>query len=219
MRHHLYPWLSLLATLLLLGSTRAWAQQQINTQVNNQTDLEMNGHNGSTRNYIPSQFELLPSERLFAYPRSGMLPSEFRMNQAALGPLSPHGAVDYIAPQSPLQLALRLPPPLLYNPAYVPPLPANLNAPASPPPLPSGESFNLSRVPAGPSPFQLNSGPINRAIPGTIPPPAYEESTTTTYRLPPRQPVSSGNGQPPAARKSSQPASPATRPAGSPSRK
>src|SRR5260221_8349359 len=121
------------ALLLACGVPAILAQQQVDPRVNNQVA----GPPASSRNYGPQQFELLPSERLMAFQRSGMMPSEFRMNVESIGPLAPQGAVNYIEPQSLLQRELRLPPPILYNPAYVTPPPANANAPQPPPPLPS----------------------------------------------------------------------------------
>lgn len=166
-----------LALLLAWSANGLNAQQQINTRVNN----EVNGPPASTRNYGPQQFELLPSERLMAFQRSGMTPSEYRMNVESIGPLAPQGAVDYIEPQSLLQRELRLPPPVLYNPAYVRPLQANANAPVPPPPLPSGESFYLKRPGVGPSPSILTPGPIDRNVWGTN---AGDQESTVTYYLP-----------------------------------
>lgn len=66
----------------------------------------------------PRQFELLPSETLMAEQRSGALPSELLIGAQQAGPLNPYGSISYIPAQSPLQRAMRLPPPQLYNPAY-----------------------------------------------------------------------------------------------------
>src|SRR3954447_17178969 len=44
---------------------------------------------------------LLPSEARNAYYKSGALPSEIRMNFAAVGPLSPNGVRDYIPAPTP----------------------------------------------------------------------------------------------------------------------
>ena len=156
------------------------AQQQIDTRLNNQ----VNGPPESTRNYGPQQFELLPSERLMAFQRSGMLPSEYRMNLESIGPLAPQGSVEAIEPQSLLQQELRLPPPVLFNPAYVRPLPANANAPLAPPALPSGESFYLRRsnaVPALSNPSNLSPAPIDRNVWGS---PLSDQESTVTYYLP-----------------------------------
>jgi hypothetical protein len=40
------------------------------------------------------------------------------MNYNAVGPLSPNGAISYVPKPSPVQQAMKLPEPQLYNPAY-----------------------------------------------------------------------------------------------------
>jgi len=75
---------------------------------------------GNTINFTlrPYQVRLLPSEERNAIVRSGMLPSELSLNRASVGPLSPNGILDYVTPRSPLQQAMKLPTPQLYNPMY-----------------------------------------------------------------------------------------------------
>ncbi len=168
------------STLVFAGGVRvASAQQQIDTRLYNQAAAPP----ASARNYGPQQFELLPSERLMAFQRSGMMPSEYRMNLEAIGPLAPQGDVEAIEPQSLLQRELRLPPPILFNPAYITPPPANANAPQPPPPLPSAESFNLRPANvASPAP-SLNPAPIDQNVWGA----AQNDESTVTYYLPKKQ--------------------------------
>ncbi len=171
------PVIGIAALLTAGGVSVVNAQQQVNTQLNNQ----VNGPPESTRNYGPQQFELLPSERRFAFERSGMLPSEYRMNLESIGPLAPQGSVEAIEPQSLLQQELRLPPPVLYNPYYVKPLPANANAPVAPPPLPSSDSFYLRRSNMTPSSSSLTPGRIDQNVWQN---PAADQESTVTYYLP-----------------------------------
>lgn len=198
------------ACVFAWGVCGASAQQQIDTRLNNQAA----GPPASTRNYGPQQFELLPSERLIAFQRSGMLPSEYRLNLQAIGPLAPQGDVEAIEPQSLLQRELRLPPPILFNPAYVAPPPANANAPQPPPPLPSSDSFYLKRSDLTPSPSRLNPAPIDRDVWGAGP----NDESTVTYYLPkkkrnPSRSIAPEQQQKPEA------ASPTTKPADGSARK
>lgn len=87
-------------------------------QVNNRVGGELYGHNSDSFTLQPYQVRLLPSEERFAFERSGVLPSELQMARSAAGPLTPNGVLDYLPRQSPLQRALGLPEPQLYNPAY-----------------------------------------------------------------------------------------------------
>jgi hypothetical protein len=101
----------------------AWAQHPVDTQVgqiDNRVNGELYGNNESRGKPAPYQTEVLPSEVRFARWRSGALPSEIEMNRAAFGPLTQNGEIDYIPRQSPLQRAMGLPEPQLYNPAYDP---------------------------------------------------------------------------------------------------
>ena len=106
----------LLAVLLPTGL--APAQVHVNTQVNNGVNNwpYFGGTTGPV-NY-PRQIELLPSEVRFAEIRSGALPSELRMNEAAIGPLAPQGPLAFIPRETAVQRWMRLPAPQLYNPAY-----------------------------------------------------------------------------------------------------
>jgi hypothetical protein len=105
------------AGLVVLAAPRAGAQYQVNTQVDNRVGGELYGNDGPSQ-YPVGQFRLLPSEERYARWRSGALPSEIALNRSAVGPLSPHGELDYIPQRSPLQRAMGLPAPRLFNPAY-----------------------------------------------------------------------------------------------------
>jgi hypothetical protein len=89
-------------------------------QVDSRVNGELYGNEGDRKENRNYQLRLLPSEIRNARMRSGMLPSEYEMNRAALGPLTQNGDLDYITRQSPLQQALGLPSPQLINPAYDP---------------------------------------------------------------------------------------------------
>jgi len=87
-------------------------------QVDARVGGELYGNNSSGLTLRPYQVKLLPSEERNAIVRSGMLPSEFELNRIGYGPLSPNGILDYVTPRSPLQRAMNLPSPQLYNPSY-----------------------------------------------------------------------------------------------------
>jgi hypothetical protein len=91
-------------------------------QVDNRVGGEIYGNEGGKqdRRNGNHQTRLLPSEERDARIRSGMLPSEYDLNRAQFGPLTPNGELDYITRQSPLQQAMRLPQGRLINPAYDP---------------------------------------------------------------------------------------------------
>jgi hypothetical protein len=114
----------LFASAVLAGlPLLARAQYPVDTQVgqiDNRVNGELYGNEGDKKGNGVSQMRLLPSEERFARWRSGMLPSEYEMNRAAQGPLTPNGDIDYVTRQSPLQQAMRLPSPQLINPAYDP---------------------------------------------------------------------------------------------------
>lgn len=87
-------------------------------QVDNRVGGELYGRQNSTGSYPVGQYRLLPSEERNAIVRSGMLPSEYRANQNAVGPLPPNGTINYVTPRSPLQRAMNLPEPQIINPGY-----------------------------------------------------------------------------------------------------
>jgi hypothetical protein len=115
------------AVALTLGVACALAQYQVNNRigqvntgmgpVNTRVGGELYGNNYNTGS-VHYQTAYLPSEVRFAELRSGALPSELRMNAAAVGKLSPEGAVAYIPAQSELQKAVKAPAPALWGPAY-----------------------------------------------------------------------------------------------------
>ena len=78
------------------------------------------------------QVQPLPSEVRMAIQRSGALPSEILINSQAVGPLSPHGAMDYIPDQSPVQKARWAKLINLWGPAYGPAPQQTQNGPAAP---------------------------------------------------------------------------------------
>src|SRR3954468_18168345 len=77
-------------------------------QVDNRVGGELYGRQNSTARYPVGQYRLLPSEERNAIVRSGMLPSEYRANQNAVGPLPPEGTINYVSGRSPLQRAYNL---------------------------------------------------------------------------------------------------------------
>jgi hypothetical protein len=105
--------------ITLTGGAVCLAQQQVDAQVDNRMNGELyGGGTGSGMRYAMPQSELLPSEVRNAAWCSGALPSDIRLNRLSIGPLAPWGSINYIPRQSPLQEAMRLPPPQLYNRAY-----------------------------------------------------------------------------------------------------
>src|SRR3954467_12527764 len=91
--------------LAALGAITLLAQYQVNRQIYGSGGAST----GSVRyapQYLgqqatgPSSTRLLPSEIRHAYVVSGALPSDIRMGQNRVGPLSPTGAIAYI-PQAP----------------------------------------------------------------------------------------------------------------------
>jgi hypothetical protein len=111
----------LAAAVSAISALPALAQHQVENaggQVDNRVGGELYGNNGDLSKFRPYQFRLLPSEERNAAIRSAALPSELELNQSSIGPLTPNGALDYIPRQSPLQRAMNLPEPQLYNRAY-----------------------------------------------------------------------------------------------------
>src|SRR5690349_16580373 len=82
------------ALALLAISLQLPAQFQVNNQVNN--SLYGGGTTGSVR-YAPASTSVaMPSEVRYSYVKAGMTPSQYRMNQSAVGPLPAQGAMSYI---------------------------------------------------------------------------------------------------------------------------
>ena len=96
----------------------ALAQYRVNTQVSNRVNPELYGGGARGSMRYASNTTLLPSEARYATWKSGALPSEVRMNYLATGPLAPTGSIAYVPGPSPVQQAMKLPQPQLYNPAY-----------------------------------------------------------------------------------------------------
>jgi hypothetical protein len=118
-------------TLFIAFSAVLWtaavarAQYQVegqSGQVDTRVNGELYGKNGGMGQLILPQVRLLPSEERYAIWRSGALPSEVEAGRISAGPLTPNGVIDYLPRQSPLQKAMGLPSPQLYNPAYDPAL-------------------------------------------------------------------------------------------------
>lgn len=101
----------------LFASAQAPVDNRVG-QVDNRVGGELYGRQNSTARYPVGQYRLLPSEERNAVVRSGMLPSEYRANQNAVGPLPPDGTINYVTGRSPLQRAYNLPEPQLVNPGY-----------------------------------------------------------------------------------------------------
>ena len=129
-----------------------WAQNQNNASqgggvpVNNQVRQELYGNTASKPPLYGPQIVPLPSETRFAIARSGVLPSELLINSQLAGPLPQYGAASYIPFESPLQAAMKVPPPALWGPAYGP----KQAAPSGPPgPALSVELTRNTQNPAG----------------------------------------------------------------------
>lgn len=158
--------LAFAALLVGLFARAASAQYQVDPQVNNRVGGELYGNNYD-RDYTGQYYQtrLLPSEERYARWRSGALPSEITANRFALGRLTPHGEIDYIPYQSPLQRAMRLPVPQLYNPGYDRQSRRLVN------PLPAQPGFAASNIGSGrrvtPPPPEMRQ-PV---IPGLTPTP------------------------------------------------
>jgi hypothetical protein len=123
MRHHRISTILIVFAAAALLTSGARGQYPVDNQVgqiDNRVNGELYGNNEPTNRTVPYQTRVLPSEVRFARWRSGALPSEIEMNRAAFGPITQNGEIDYIPRQSPLQRAMGLPEPQLYNPAYDP---------------------------------------------------------------------------------------------------
>jgi hypothetical protein len=148
-------WIAAATTLAVIVTAVATAQYQMDPQpgatpcgnfdgdarLRMQIRAELYGNNyANGLSYRqPYQTQLLPSELQLARERSGALPSVIRMQRNAVGPLDSNGGISYIPLQSPLQRALGMQPPQLYNRAYVPDPQALTGAPRiAPGPIPMG---------------------------------------------------------------------------------
>jgi hypothetical protein len=193
----------LFAAAVLAGAAwcpRGWAQNANNatqgggTAVNTQVGQELYGNNTPSNPplYGP-QILPLPSETRFAIERSGILPSELLINSQIAGPLPQYGALSYIPFESPLQAAMKAPPPALWGPAYGP----KRSAPsAAPGPVPSAQLNRDVQYPAGlrtpqpaPSQYIAPQQPIDRAVPTgyRVTPnsgPTPQEGTTISRPIP-----------------------------------
>lgn len=169
----------------------ALGQWQVNNQVgavNNRVGGELYGNNtnmGSVRYAAYSQRTVLPSEARYATWRSGALPSEVAMNAAAVGPLAPNGAISYVPPPSPVQSAMKMPSPQLYNPAYDiggRPLDAQIAAPRPGFESSAAGSMRYASVPQATS-AQIAPGQIS----GQIAAPVVASAQLPSGELPDRQ--------------------------------
>jgi hypothetical protein len=164
------------------------------TPVNNQVGGELYGNDkASNAPLYGPQILPLPSETRFAIERSGVLPSELLINSQLAGPLPQYGAMSYIPFESPLQAAMKAPPPALWGPAYGPQQPA----PSAPPsPVPSPQLSRDVHYPANlhtaqpppaqyvaPQPIQPQPIPTGYQI-SPNPAPTSPEGTTIIRYLP-----------------------------------
>jgi hypothetical protein len=193
----------------------AFAQYRVNTQANNRVNPELYGGGAKGSMRYSANTTLLPSEARYATWKSGALPSEVRMNYLATGPLAPSGSIAYIPGPSPVQQAMKLPQPQLYNPAYQisgstgqkPVSAGPINAQ-----VPNGSIRYNS--PAGPAPSSMMTGqtpwsqPLNTGAPLTPPssptpqPPQINRPPVTGNSSPPAP----NNNPPPSGSSSSSPA-------------
>ena len=185
---------------LLALAAGVLAQYQVNRQVNNRVNPELYG--GGTRGSMRySNSSLLPSESRYATWKSGALPSEVTMNARAIGPLAPSGSVAYVPGPSPVQQAMKLPQPQLYNPAY------GIDASTGQKPISSGpingqlpNGTIRYNPPAGPAPAALGAQPswtqpMNKATPlPAVSPPSPSPSQITKP-----SPSGASSSPPPAA--------------------
>jgi hypothetical protein len=187
-------WITLSAALLLAPTALTRAQQPVDNSVG-RVDNRVGGElyrRGDTGARYPAggQTRLLPSEERNAVWRSGMLPSEYRANRTAFGPLPPEGTINYVTRRSPLQRAMNLPEPRLANPAYDPMAPQpGQRLDAWPDPTPGGYPQTLrdglaasNRVPGATS---LNRPPVPRLDTGSQ---LQQQSQPAGSPLPPLQP-------------------------------
>jgi hypothetical protein len=161
------------------------AQYQVNTQLNNRVNPELyGGGTGGSMRYAMPQSQLLPSEARNATWRSGALPSDIRMNQLSVGPLAPSGSIAYVPGPSPLQQAMKLPQPQLYNPAYNIPAEAAGSKPISSGPitgqLPNGTiRYNSPAQPAPAEMLTAQQPSWTRPLPSAVPLPPITPGTAT----------------------------------------
>jgi hypothetical protein len=84
------------AVVLLLNAAVGVAQFQVNNAVNTRVNNPVYG-GGSTGSVRYSNTSVaMPSEVRHAYWKSGAIPSEVRMNAAAIGPIPSGGSISYI---------------------------------------------------------------------------------------------------------------------------
>jgi hypothetical protein len=102
------------------------------TRINNQVGGELYGNQKQPGPLYTPQVQPLPSETRMAIERSGALPSEILINSQAVGPLSPHGAIDYVPGQSVVQRAMGAKPLNLWGPVYGPSLQQPQTGPGAP---------------------------------------------------------------------------------------
>jgi hypothetical protein len=169
------------------------------TPVNNQVGGELYGNDKPSNPplYGP-QVLPLPSETRYAIERSGVLPSELLIDSQLAGPLPQYGAMSYIPFESPLQAAMKAPPPALWGPAYGP----KQAAPSGPPgPVPSPQLSRDVQYPANlhsaqppppqyVAPHQIQPQPIPTGYQISPNPAAVPQEGTTIIRyLPTTKPA------------------------------
>jgi len=137
------------------------------TRINTQVGGELYGNQKQSGPLYTPQVQPLPSETRIAIQRSGALPSEILINSQSVGPLSPHGAIDYVPDQSPVQRAMGAKPLNLWGPAYGP----SLQQPQTGPGAPMLQNGSLSVSSTGAF-DQTTPGVTNRSLGSTANVPA-----------------------------------------------
>jgi hypothetical protein len=155
------------------------------TRINTQVGGELYGNQKQAGPLYTPQVQPLPSETRLAIQRSGALPSEILINSQSVGPLSPHGAIDYVPDQSTVQRAMGAKPLNLWGPAYGP----SLQQPQTGPGAPMLQNGSLSASSTGAF-NQTTPGVTNRSPGSAANMPAASPLYVNRYIQP--QAVSSG---------------------------
>jgi hypothetical protein len=151
------------AILLLTTATLVVAQFRVENRVN--TALYSGGRVGSVRYTPAASSQMLPSEFRYEAVRSGALPSDIRMNYAAIGPNAPGGYQAYLQNPNPIYRPRPKPGP----PPPSPGAPSTLALGSVRNPVEQaatwGASVNPNLISSGPlNSGAFNSGPINNRV-------------------------------------------------------